>query len=109
MKKLLLLLLILQGPNLVFACQFDTDCDVGSKCMKQGNSIYGVCMGGLNPGNQNDSNPAYNPMDMNKNTNDRNPHNDDGTYGDTCNFDLDCGIGGKCIKGSGIYGTCVGG
>ena len=22
-------------------------------------------------------------------------------------FDLDCGVGGKCVKGGGIYGTCL--
>jgi len=31
----------------------------------------------------------------------------DGTYGNTCSFDLDCGISNNCFKDGGIYGVCV--
>lgn len=78
------------------ACQFDTDCEVGSKCLKQSGQLNGMCVGGLNPGNRNDENPYSNGLDINK------------TEGDTCSFDTDCGPGSKCMKGSGqIYGTCM--
>jgi len=30
-----------------------------------------------------------------------------GQRGNTCQFDTDCGVGGQCIKGGGIYGTCL--
>lgn len=77
------------------ACSFDTDCSPGSRCLKSGGSIYGVCAGGLFPGNSNDRQPTYAPLDL------------DRTYGNTCSFDTDCGISNRCVKGSGIYGTCM--
>lgn len=78
----------------VLACQFDTDCEPGSRCVKGRGAVYGVCAGGLFPGNSNDDRPARFFPDINR------------TYGDTCQFDVDCGPGGKCVK-SGIYGTCM--
>tara|TARA_B100000575_G_C23002110_1_gene577413 strand:+ start:163 stop:465 length:303 start_codon:yes stop_codon:yes gene_type:complete len=79
-----------------FACSFDLDCSIGSKCIKAYGAIYGVCGGGLFPGNSNDSEPVYDPLDL------------DGTYGNTCSFDLDCGITNKCVKdGNSIYGVCM--
>ena len=108
MKYHLLPLALLSAVNTAHACQFDTDCNVGSTCLKRDFSIYGVCVGGLNPGNKGDSRPVYDPLDLNRNTWDRNRDNDDGTYGDQCSFDTDCGIGSSCMKaGGGIYGTCM--
>ena len=78
-----------------YSCQFDTDCKVGSICSKSSGNIYGYCVGGLNPGNQNDKRPARNPLDIT------------GKKGNSCSFDTDCGVGGKCRKSSySIKGIC---
>ncbi len=104
-----LLLLITQYG---YACQFDVDCGVGSKCVKRVGQLYGVCVGGLTPGNKYDDEPVYNPLDLNRgykgysDGDARRGRDDDGTYGDTCTFDIDCGIGRECVK-SGLYGTCM--
>lgn len=79
-----------------FPCSFDTDCEPGSKCIKAAGSIYGICKGGLSPGNENDNKPVYAPLDLDK------------TYGNTCQFDTDCGVSNSCIKSTGsIYGVCM--
>ena len=79
-----------------YACQFNTDCGVGSKCVKARGSINGVCMGGMNPGNNNDRKPVYDPLDINR------------TTGNTCKFNVDCGPGSKCVKERGsIKGVCL--
>lgn len=93
MKKWLICLLI---ATPAFACQFDTDCNPGSKCAKANGAIYGVCKGGIAPGNTNDRKPVTAPLDLNK------------TYGNTCGFDTDCGPGSVCKKDSGsIKGVCL--
>lgn len=78
------------------ACQFDTDCEPSSRCLKNTGSIYGVCAGGLSPGNAYDDVPVYDPLDPNE------------TVGNTCQFDADCGPASHCLKSSGyVYGVCV--
>jgi len=80
----------------IFSCEFNTDCDVGSQCVKSPGSLYGICAGGLNPGNNYDEVPVKGAYDL------------DGTYGNTCSFDIDCGINNKCYKENGdINGVCV--
>jgi len=73
-----------------FSCQFNTDCEVGSKCVKNG-GLYGYCMGGMNPGNSYDNQPATDIR---------------GGGGYTCSFNTDCDVGYRCAK-SGIQGVCL--
>ena len=112
-QKLIVALLLLFNVE-AMACQFDTDCSIGSQCIKKGFSLYGVCLGGQSPGNSNDRKPVYDSLDLNRgfgNGSDgdaRNKPDDDGTYGDTCSFDTDCGIGGRCAKSPGsLSGACT--
>jgi len=93
-----IVLAVVLCPSLSLACSFDTDCDPGSRCVKARGTIYGVCMGGLSPGNRNDREPVYSPLDLNR------------SYGNTCSFDVDCGPGSRCVKSSSsIEGVCIGG
>jgi hypothetical protein len=78
------------------ACRFDTDCAVGSKCLKAQFELEGVCAGGNDPGNDSDRNPYRNQMDTS------------GKVGNTCSFDTDCGVGNRCFKDMGsIKGVCL--
>lgn len=93
-RKFLISLFVL--PAISYACEFDIDCDPGSKCAKPRGELLGICLGGLNPGNDNDRKPVIAPLDIN------------GTYGNTCSFDIDCGPGSRCIKSnSSINGVCM--
>lgn len=93
LKTLFIAALVL--PTAVLACSFDTDCNPGSRCAKASGSIYGVCVGGISPGNSNDRQPVYAPLDTNR------------TYGNTCSFNTDCGPGSVCVKQGGIDGVCM--
>jgi hypothetical protein len=77
------------------ACEFDTDCSPGSKCVKAAGHILGMCTGGQFPGNQYDKNPYVDPFDPNR------------SAGKTCSFNIDCGAGSKCQLGLGTSGVCV--
>jgi hypothetical protein len=97
--RFLLLLLIVGAVSLradsALACQFTTDCQPGSRCLKAG-GLYGVCAGGLFPGNKHDQVPVFDPLDPN------------GTVGNTCSFTVDCGPGSFCLKKPGaIERVCL--
>ena len=95
-KTLALMVAAIAMPGAALACQFDTDCGVGSKCLKNRGPLYGVCGGGLSPGNDDDRQPVYDPLDPNQ------------SVGNTCSFDVDCGPGNRCLKSRGqIKGVCV--
>ena len=89
-----ILLIVLSFASGAVACQFDTDCAPGSKCLKAPGSLYGICAEGIFPGNDNDRVPVrhWNPLKA--------------KVGNTCQFDTDCDIGGRCMKSRGsIYGV----
>ena len=79
-----------------FSCQFDTDCSVGSKCLKKSGQIEGMCVAGMQPGNDYDKKPYSDTLDISK------------KVGNTCSFDTGCGVGNSCVKGSGqLKGVCM--
>src|SRR2546428_7321673 len=80
--------------GVALACQFDTDCEPGSRCAKARGALYGACIGGIAPGNRNDRVPVYSHLDLN------------GTFGNTCQFYTVCCPEWRCLKIGGIYGTC---
>jgi len=92
----LVVLFVSSGVN-GYACLFDTDCvAVGSKCVREENSINGICKGGLGSGESyNEERPDFFP-------------NLDATNTDTCSFDTDCEVDQRCMKEIGtIYGVCM--
>ena len=99
--KILFALLLCIMPSAAFACMVTSDCEAGSRCVKPGGGLYGVCRGGLSPGNANDRQPVRAPSVLDLN----------GTYGNTCRFDIDCGMSSRCKRrsSSGVLGTCVSG
>lgn len=95
MSRILFIFACMLFSGASIACSFNTDCEPGSQCVKRAGSLYGICAGGTRPGNSNDREPIYSNTDPNR------------TYGNTCSFDVDCGPGSRCAKGSGIDGVCV--
>ena len=83
------------------ACDFDTDCAVGSKCVKASGDIDGVCAGGMYPGNSNDDSPKFGAE-----SGSMTPISD-GTKGKTCSFQADCDPDEQCVKGGNLEGVCM--
>jgi hypothetical protein len=77
-----------------FGCITDVDCRLDSRCFKEPRELYGVCAGGLRPGNRNDKYPVRNLRDV------------EGTVGNTCLVNADCGSTNRCLK-SNPYGKGV--
>ena len=96
MKQLIFIVVAFAISSSALACQYDMNCGFGARCVKTFGSVYGYCVGGNNPGNSNDERPARNPFDMT------------GKQGNTCQFDIQCGPGGSCVKTNmSMYGTCL--
>ena len=75
-------------------CQFNTDCEVGGKCVKQPGQIWGICWGGSPPGNRGDRAPVEDVLRPG--------------VGDTCEFNTDCEVGQQCAKKPGaLEGVCL--
>jgi hypothetical protein len=84
------------GTSSAWGCITPSDCAVGSRCLKKDGGIYGVCVGGLHPGNENDRRPVAKPFDADK------------TFGNTCSYDMDCGLKNRCLRRPGkMQGICV--
>ncbi|GIX33067.1 MAG: hypothetical protein KatS3mg125_1023 [Lysobacterales bacterium] len=73
-------------PSLASACIFDTDCEIGSRCLKPRGALHGVCAGGLEPGRPAWSEVEPDPLEL------------DPGHGVGCRFDTDCGPGLRCAK-----------
>lgn len=81
------------------ACRYDTDCSVGSRCVKGTFDQYGYCGGGSNPGNSSDRNPVFRPTGSGQAPS---------GSGRTCVSDFQCGVGGRCLKeGFNPRGVCL--
>ena len=96
------------------ACSFNTDCEVGSQCLKRPGQLEGICAGGLFPGKPVERENSYDRMQQQAEQYRRqqqrrqstNPYDLNGTEGNRCSFNTDCGPGSSCLK-SGLYGVCV--
>lgn len=79
------------------ACRSKMDCELGNQCVIVTLNDYGICFGGRNPGNSNDERPIKIQGDL------------DGTFGDTCEFNADCGPRSFCEKrfSVGLEGVCL--
>lgn len=96
MRKLFSILLFGLFSMPAICCQFDLDCEIGSKCIKQAGKLDGVCVAGMNPGNKYDRKPFSDSLDISR------------KVGNTCSFDTECGVGNYCAKQSGqLQGVCL--
>ena len=63
----------------LWACNLDTDCDIGNKCIRQPAEQYGVCAGGLDVGNDRNRGPEKPRIDV------------DGAEPKSCSSNQECG------------------
>jgi hypothetical protein len=91
MRSLIVVTILCLTPIPAFACVFHTDCNPGATC------VDGVCSderGSHNDNNDPSSGNAQDNAPMKR-------------KGKTCYYDSDCSQG-RCIKGSGMQGVCIG-
>jgi hypothetical protein len=88
MRSLILVIILCLISTPAFACVFHTDCNPGAQC------IDGVCSDQRALQNDNDT-PSSKAQ------------NNTPTKGKSCYYDRDCSQG-RCIKGSGMKGVCIG-
>jgi len=80
----------------VWACNLDSDCDLGNRCIRQPAEQYGVCAGGLDLGNDRNRGPDRPRLDV------------DGIEPKSCSSNQDCGVSGVCYQEAGsVGGVCV--
>lgn len=84
-----------QAPEGPKPCSSDFSCSYGQKCVKQQFQLEGVCADVVNGYGV----KTYNYAPQSDSVGIGNPSQ--------CQFDTDCGPGWHCIKGTGIYGTCM--
>jgi hypothetical protein len=97
MKRWLIVSLWLVASS-AFACKYDAECDIGSRCLKQSGATEGASVNAKQPGHARNDGLSRDPTD---------PAN---AQRQICDVDLDCGISGKCVRATGqTRGTCAGG
>jgi hypothetical protein len=95
-KWLIVVLALASAP--AFACQFDSDCNVGWQCLKQLGQTEGTCTSNRAGGHADDAGLSRDPTDPARSA----QH--------SCDVDLDCGAMGKCLRAQGrASGVCSSG
>lgn len=103
-KKFVALCLVVTAAILIMsvhaeACYSDFDCGIGGKCIKYSGEMQGAC-----------TNPYGNTEKRGRDRyyEDDSPKGGRSKAGKQCYSNMDCGIGGDCIKvNNSMYGTCT--
>ena len=97
MRSLIVVTILCLISTPAFACVFHTDCNPGATCED------GVCSDQKALQNQNDNDRPS----SNANDNALTSQPQSRTKGTGCYYDSDCSQG-RCVKGSGMKGVCIG-
>ena len=77
-------------------CMNDHECEENQRCIKTNGSFLGVCKEGQWPEKVKNKRSTFAPLDV------------DGTDGDACRIDKDCGFVNKCVKETdSAFGICL--
>lgn len=96
MSKSLVLFIGLFAGSYSMACSYDSECAIGATCVKNNSyDLHGVCVEKFGLGSRAKDRGSR-------------PSGYGNRAGDPCSFDSQCGIGGRCLKGStySTSGTC---